>query len=78
MLTPTKRGIALVGVNTQCGHSVLKPTKMIYALVGVDTVCQHWVSTPTRRDTALEGVDTYQSNASFGRCQHLARQYLFW
>ena len=73
MLTPTKRGIALVGVNTQCGHSVLKPTKMIYALVGVDTVCQHWVSTLCvtlgvdtyqKRYTALEGVDTYQSDAS--------------
>ena len=49
---------------------------MISALVGVNTGCQHWVSTPTKGDTALEGVDTFQSVASFGRCQHLARQYL--
>ena len=26
----------------------------------------------------LQGVDTHQSDTSFGRCQHLPKQYLLW
>ena len=44
---------------------MLTPTKRDTALVGVDTLI-------------LQGVDTYQSDTSFGRCQHLPKQYLLW
>ena len=39
---------------------------------------KHTVLTLGVNTLILQGVDTYQSNASFGRCQHQPKQYLLW